>query len=249
MAIANQFQITDDYDLSSSDLVSYAIKQGWVPEGTKKINFRIVYGAANAYPGPKDKQVHKWPLYGSQIRQQRAMELLQSKMGNLTYKDFIRFQKDHYNKVKLEDGTVVNMHQVPYYSSNYKKIGQFVRAICHHDIKGKTVSSSVMISRPGMPNEFGTMWTQLGQPCQSIYVPFYAGITEVPDSFSGAKAGSKFYAIRDIAFGEYTKYEPVIKSVFDPAQKMSYYLDSVVRKEALKAFEKAYKLNPNMRLI
>ena len=121
MAIANQFQITDDYDLSSPDLVSYAIKQGWVPDGTKKINFRIVYGAANPYPGPKEKKIHKWPLYTSQVRQQRAMQLLRNKLGDLTYQDFIAFQKDHYNEVKLEDGTTVNMHQVPYYSSNYKK--------------------------------------------------------------------------------------------------------------------------------
>ncbi len=237
MAIANQFQITDDYDLSSPDLVSYAIKQGWVPEGTKKINFRIVYGAKNAYPGPNEKKVHKWPLYTSQIRQQRAMELLRSKLGDLTYQDFIRFQKDHYDEVPLEDGTIVNMHQVPYYSSDYKKIGQFVRAICHHDIRGKTVSSSVMISRPGMPNELGTMWTQLGQPCQSLYVPFYMGITNVPKEFSGADAGSKFYAIRDIAFGEYKKYEPVIREVFDPAQEESYALDKFVREEAFEALK------------
>ncbi len=237
MAIANQFQIADDYDLSSPDLVSYAIKQGWVPEGTKRINFRIVYGAKNAYPRPNEKKVHKWPLYTSQIRQQRAMELLRSKLGDLTYQDFIAFQKDHYDEVKLEDGRVVNMHQVPYYSSNYKKIGQFVRAICHHDIRGKTVSSSVMISRPGMPSELGTMWTQLGQPCQSLYVPFYMGITEVPEEFSGAKAASKFYAIRDIAFGEYKKYEPVIREVFDPAQEENYALDEFIRAQALDALK------------
>ncbi len=238
MAIANQFQITDDYDLSSPDLVSYAIKQGWVPEDTKRINFRIVYGAKNAYPGPKEKKVHKWPLYTSQIRQQRAMELLQSKMGDLTYQDFIAFQRDHYDEVPLEDGTIVNMHQVPYYSSNYKKIGQFVRAICHHDIRGKTVSSSVFISRPNTYLDLNTMWVQLGQPCQSIYVPFYMGNTEVPEEFSGAKAASKFYAIRDIAFGEYKKYEPAIREVFDPAERESFELDEFIREEAKKALEK-----------
>ena len=233
MAIANQFEITDDYDLASADLVSYAIEKGWVPKGTKKINFREVYGAKNAYPRPDEKKIHMWPHYTSQIRWERAMELLQSKMGELTCKDLIAFQKDHYDTVRLKNGEIVDMHQVPYYSSNYKKIGQFIRAICHHDIRGKTVSSSVMISRPNTPDELGTVWTQLGQPCQSIYIPFYMGNISVPEEFSGAKAASKFYAIRDIAFGEYKKYEPVIKSVFDPAQEMSFQLDEVIREEAL----------------
>jgi len=238
MAIANQFELTDNYDLSSENLVSYALEQGLIEEEVPKINFIEVYGARDLYPGPDDEKVQKWPIYTSQIRQERAIELLNGKIGELTEKDFILFLQDHYDNVKLEDGSIVNMNQIPFYSTNFESIGQsFVRAICHHDISGKTGSSSVIISRPGVPNELGTMWTSLGQPCQSIYVPFYVGVNSVPESFSNAQDLAKFYLIRDFAFGEYTKYQPAIKEVFDPGQKMNYFLEASVRQQVIEDFK------------
>lgn len=130
------------------------------------------------------------------------------------------------------------MHQIPYYSSNFDKIGQsFIRAICHHGIKDKTCSSSVMVSRPGTPNELGIMWTSLGQPCQSIYVPFYVGVNSIAEGFTNAKDVSKFYLIRDYAFGEYKKYQPIIRGVFDSGQKTSYFLEPLIRQQAIEDFE------------
>lgn len=238
MAIANQFQLTDDYDLASENLISYALEQGWIDKEVPKINFREVYGAKDLYPGPDDVKIQKWPIYTSQIRQERALELLKGKMGELTEMDLISFLQDHYDQVKLEDGTEVDMHQIPYYSSNFDKIGQsFIRAICHHDIKGKTCSSSVMVSRPETPNELGIMWTSLGQPCQSIYVPFYVGINSIAECFTNAKDVSKFYLIRDFAFGDYTKYQPAIRGVFDSGQMTNYFLESAIRKQAIEDFE------------
>lgn len=238
MAIANQFQLTDNYDLASKNLINYALEQGWIDKEAPKINFREVYGAEDLYPGPDEEKTQKWPIYTSQIRQERAMELLKGKMGDLTASDIISFLQDHYDQVKLEDGTEVDMHQIPYYSSDFDKIGQsFVRAICHHDIKGKTCSSSVMVSRPETPNELGIMWTSLGQPCQSIYVPFYVGINSIAEGFTNAKDVLKFYLIRDFAFGDYTKYQPVIRGVFDSGQMTNYFLEPVIRQQAIEDFE------------
>jgi|AntAceMinimDraft_9_1070365.scaffolds.fasta_scaffold10487_1 dipeptidase len=238
MAIANQFQLTDNYDLASKNLVSYALEQGWIDKEVPKINFREVYGAKDLYPGPDDKKAQKWPIYTSQIRQERAMELLNGKIGELTERDMISFLQDHYDKVKLENGTEVDMHQTPYYSSDFEKIGQpFIRAICHHGITGKTCSSSVMVSRPGIPNELGIMWASLGQPCQSIYVPFYVGVNSIAEGFTNAKDVSKFYLIRDFAFGEYKKYQSVIRRVFDSGQKANYFLEPLVRQKAIEDFE------------
>jgi len=63
MAIANQFQLTDNYDLASKNLVSYALEQGWIDKEVPKINFREVYGAKDLYPGPDDKKSSKNGLY------------------------------------------------------------------------------------------------------------------------------------------------------------------------------------------
>lgn len=239
MAIANQFQLTDNYDLASKNLINYALEQGWIDKEVPKINFREVYGAKDLYPGPDDEKIHKWPIYTSQIRQERAIELLNGKIGELTERDIISFLQDHYDKVKLENGTEVDMHQVPYYSSeNFGKIGQSsIRTICHHGLTGKTCSSSVMVSRPGTPNELGIMWTSLGQPCQSIYVPFYVGINSIAECFTDAEDVSKFYLIRDYAFGEYKKYQSAIKGIFGSGQKANYFLESIMRKEATEDFK------------
>ena len=49
-ARSNQYQIGDDYDLASPDLVSFAVEKGWVPAGTKRINFTKVYSTDELYP-------------------------------------------------------------------------------------------------------------------------------------------------------------------------------------------------------
>jgi dipeptidase len=237
MAIANQHQIADDYDLASNDLISYALKKGLIEDEVEKINFREVYGAKQHAPKPEEIKIRQWPLYKSQVRYDRAMELLNEKMGDLTLEDFMRILRDHYEEVTLENGKTVDMHQIPYYSSDYESIGQHVRALCHHDIRGNTCVSSIFIIRPNKPNELGVMWNALGQACQSIYVPIYVGTTYLPESFSGSEEAAIFYNIRDKAFGSYKNYQSVIREVFDPAEKMSIILDSSVREKASKELE------------
>ena len=94
-----------------------------------------------------------------------------------------------------------------------------------------------MVSRPGIPNELGIMWVAMGQPCQSIYVPFYIGINSIAEGFTDAKGLLDFYLIRDYAFGQYKKYEAVIRGVFDTGQITNYFLELLIRKEAIEDFE------------
>lgn len=239
MCVANQFQLTDNYDLASKNLVSHALENGWIDKEVPKIKFREVYGGKDVDPGPGVERVHEWPIYYSRVRQERGTELLKGKIGELTASDIISFMKDHYDKVKLKDGTEVNMHQLPFYSSDFEKIGQSssIRAICHHGLTNKTCSSSVMVSRPGVPNELGIIWNALGSPCQSIYVPFYVGINSIEESFTNIKGVSKFYLIRDFAFGEYKKYKPIIDEVFGSGQKTNYFLESKIRQQVIEDFK------------
>jgi len=224
-AVANQFQLTDNYDLASKDLVSYAEEKGWITgEDIKngKINFRKVYGAKKHYPSADEEKVHAWPLYTSQIRQARGIDLLRSINGDITYQNIINFQRDHYNTVKSDTGKTIEMEQIPFYSSKWKNKINYPRQICHHGIGGKTIASAVMVSKPDSFNELGTMWTQLGQPCESTYIPFFAGATSIPDSYSTAEAAVKFESIRVRAFGQYQVMHPVIRAVFDPFEERTF---------------------------
>lgn len=94
-----------------------------------------------------------------------------------------------------------------------------------------------MVSRPGIPNELGIMWVAMGQPCQSIYVPFYIGINSIAEGFTDAKGLLDFYLIRDYAFGQYKKYEAVIRGVFHAGQITNYFLEPLIRKEAIEYLE------------
>lgn len=85
-ARSNQLQIEDDYDMAADDLVSFAIEQGWVPEGTEKINFRKVYGTYDLYPSSNDNLAERpavEKLFNTQMRYDRAMELLKAQEGQL----------------------------------------------------------------------------------------------------------------------------------------------------------------------
>lgn len=120
-ARSNQYQIGDDYDLSSKDLVSFAIAQKWVKEGTQRINFRKVYGTLELYPDNNEnfaKRPAVEKLYNTEMRYQRAIEFLTKAKGKIDAGTLIPFTRDHYDTYKLPSGKVIDMHQVPFYSSD-----------------------------------------------------------------------------------------------------------------------------------
>lgn len=239
-ARSNQFQIGDDYDLCSKDLVSFAIEQKWVKPGTERINFRKVYGTLELYPENNDNfamrpAVEK--LYNTEMRYQRAMELLTKAKGSIDTGTLFTFTRDHYDTYKLPSGKVVDMHQVPFYSSDLvdwynrewkaewpKKdtieTSVYIRGACGHDLGwGATSSTGIMLSRPDVPNELGVMLHSYMQPCQSTFVPFYVGINKVDPRFSTAKAAYTFHNIAMRSFSYYKLYHEGIRAAFNPREQ------------------------------
>jgi len=236
-ARSNQYQIGDDYDLCSKDLVPFAIEQKWVKEGTQRINFRSVYGTLELYPESNDnfaKRPAVEKLYNTEMRYQRAMELLTKANGQIDAGTLIPFTRDHYDTYKLPSGKVIDMHQVPFYSSDVvdwynrewmaqwpKKdtieTSMYIRGVCGHDLGwGATSSTGMMISRPDVPNELGLMLHSYMQPCSSTYVPFYVGITKVDSRYSTPQAAYAFHDIAMRSFGYYKLYHEGIRAAFDP---------------------------------
>ncbi|PAB59596.1 C69 family dipeptidase [Anaeromicrobium sediminis] len=234
-ARSNQYQIEDDYDLCSADLISFAIEQGWVDEGTEKINFRKVYSCDVGYPDDNDlskrKNVEK--LYNTEMRYERAMELLKENEGNITYSMMMNGARDHYDTYTLPSGKVIELNQVPFYSTEYADwenkeflneapnsdetpAHMYVRGVCGHDIGwGRTIASAVLIARPNVPNELGLMLHALGTPCKSVYVPFYVGIDKVHPDFENPTAAVLFKAIDTRTFGFYNMYHDAMRKHFD----------------------------------
>ena len=234
-ARSNQYQIRDDYDLASPDLVSFAIEQGWVPEGTERIDFTSVYSTDELYPEDNelDKRKNVETLYNTEIRYQRAMELLKAKEGELTPDMFMAFARDHYDNYELPGGKIIEMNQTPFYSSEYagwddyewqtyapeQELVQqhmYIRSICDHGFSGSTASSAIMVARPDVPDELGLMLHAFMPPCHSTYVPFYVGITEVDHRYSSPEAAAAFQMIKARAQAQYTRYHDAIRKAFDP---------------------------------
>lgn len=232
-ARSNQYQIGDDYDLAAPDLVSFAIEQGWVPAGTERINFTKVYSTDQLYPEnnelEKRKNVEK--LYNTEVRYQRAMELLKAKEGALTPKDFMTFARDHYDTYTLPGGEKIEMKQTPFYSSDIMEWKEwlayepenrmtdkhmFIRSICHHGVGGSTAASAILMARPDVPNELGAMIHAFMPPCNSLYIPFYVGITDIDNRFKGPEAAAAFQMIKARSFTQYGRYHDVIRKAFDP---------------------------------
>ena len=81
---ANQPQINTEYELASTDLVSYAVAHRWHdPHSGRQFSFKEAYG----------KGLNK-PF--NTMREGRAQELLRAKMGSVTIQDVMAVLRDHY---------------------------------------------------------------------------------------------------------------------------------------------------------
>lgn len=241
-ARANQYQIEDDYDLCSADLVSFAIKQGWVDKNAKKINFKKVYNVLEGYPSDNDlsKRTPVEKMYTTEMRYQRALSIMKNNFGKITMDTMMTASRDHYDTYTLPSGKVVNTNQVPFYSTEYAqwedhefvkqfpkedvvKSNLYIRGVCSHDLGwGRTVSSGLLVARPNVPNELGLMLHSFSPPCNSVYVPFYVGIDKVHPDFETPKAATLFQQIDTRTFGFYSLYHDAIRSKFAPYENATF---------------------------
>ena len=239
-ARSNQYQIGDDYDLASKDLVSFAAAQKWVKGDAKKINFRSVYGTIEGYPENNDNFAQRpgvEKLYNTEMRYQRAMELLTGAQGKIDPQALMPMMRDHYDSYKLPSGKVIPMNQVPFYSSEYVdwlkrewiaewpkqdkiETSMYIRGVCGHDLGwGATCNTGILVARPDVPNELGVMYQSFMQPCTSTFVPFYAGIDKVDPRYETPQAASVFHSISMRAFSGYNLYHDGIRAAFADYEK------------------------------
>lgn len=241
-ARSNQYQIEDDYDLCSSDLVSFAVKQGWVKEGTKKLNFKKTYGSDILYPEDNDlsKRRVAEKMYTTEQRYQRALSIMKDNFGKITLDTMMTGSRDHYDTYTLPSGKVVKTNQIPFYSMDDPQyadwtnnefvintpkedkvpVNLYIRGLCSHDLGwGRTMSSAVLYARPNVPNELGLMLHSFAPPCNSAYVPFYVGASKVHPDFEGPEAAALFQQIDTRTFGFYKVYHDAIRAKIAPYEK------------------------------
>ena len=198
--IANCFRIgevdfSDQEDfLWSSNLVGYAVDKGWYdPTSGEPFNFAEAYGSPESLADPYNTVRH---------------EMVQQRLDTLdavTPKDLMDIMSWHFEGTEydLSDGYTTSPHTMP-----------GVRSICRNN----TQVSEVAQLRNWMPAEVGAVvWTSMRTPCSGVYVPWYMGISDVPEPYTTGtdevSEGSAWWAFRDLDVFVNSHYKGVIPTV------------------------------------
>jgi len=157
---ANYFRIGTEWDIGSSDLVDFAMEQGWYDPSSGPFNWTEVYGDLSGWGS--------W----NYLRHWRVKSLLEEYTEDgVSISEIMSILRDHYEGTPYDTTNMYEYgspHTTPY------------RTIC----RDYTVESFVAQSRNWMPSEIGgVMWIALSSPCSSVYVPWYMGILSVPQAY------------------------------------------------------------------
>lgn len=165
IAVANQYTIEQQFDLSSTNLIQNAIDQGWYNTKDQVFNFKEVYGDPNFLNEIYDTD-----------REDRVMELLNKKRGNITFQDMITVLRDRYNDSKKYTApTSFEPDRITCRNNGAK------RPICSNLCQ----SSFVAHLRPELPAEYGSVfWYTMATPAYGSYFPLYPLGENISRSFS-----------------------------------------------------------------
>jgi len=157
---ANYFRIGTEFDLSSPDVIDFAIEQGWHDPESGPFNWTDAYGDPRG-----------WGAW-NYLRHWRVESLLEEYAPDgISVPEVTSILRDHYEGTEY-DQTNGYDYGTPHDTS--------FRTVC----RDYTVESFVAQSRSRMPPEIGgVMWTALTSPCTSVYIPWYAGITSTPRAY------------------------------------------------------------------
>lgn len=172
VAIIPNYYVVDKVDLSdaenylgSSDLVEYAIQRGWYnPETDGEFSFRKAYGAPSTFASYRNTERHKAVLnYFNRVEFPYSEDTFPVAL-TLPYK---------VNVQNIMDA--LNNH------SEEREDGKHPANVCYET----TVLSAVFQLRNDRPLDKGClMWLAPTKPCVQAYVPWYLGMTKIPEGFS-----------------------------------------------------------------
>ncbi len=185
--IANTFSIreVDVNDrknfICSPGLIDYAVKRGWYKPGNgKKFDFALAYSPEKYHYHPSNTH-RQWNM-ARLLNKNFPITWKEAEKGimpvsvkpdhKLSLKDVMKIFRNHYEGTDLDksDGYRNSPHKTPY-------------TICNI----RSHKTTVIQERNWLPVEIGTViWRALDSPCISVFVPWYLGITRIPEAFHKA---------------------------------------------------------------
>ena len=155
-----------------------------------------VYATANFYQ-LADLRVYETEGSGFP-RQARAESLLEEHKGSITLPLMIRFTRDQ---------------QMPS-DRAFKNDGNIKGNICNEGYKSRTVSGLINVASKKCTNFISAAWYTLESPIASPYIPFYVGITEVPEEFGTTTAAETFAKLHLLLY-ENPEYRDLVLRVWE----------------------------------
>jgi len=185
--IANTFSIRkvdmndrENY-ICSPKLIEYAIERGWYDPATgERFDFAQAYAPARVHTSPSNTH-RQWNLarllnknfpISWQEAENGVLPVSVKPDRKLSVKDVMAILRNHYEGTSLDE------------SEGYAKSPHQTRStICNYG----THRATVVQQRHWLPVEIGMVtWRVLEPPCSSVFVPWYLGITRIPEIFHNA---------------------------------------------------------------
>jgi len=213
---------TENY-MGSADLIEFAVKNGlWDPTTGEPFCVAKAYG-----PPPSPRNYRRvWGI---------ARLFSPSANYDPEQKWYPYFMKPD-RKISVKD--VMIAHREFYadtpYDTRYNPAERGVGI-------SRTQEAHIIQVRGWLPVEIGgVMWVAMSAPRASIYVPFYAGITKVPytysigtDVYDNESAFWTFRTIANILFLDPVKYEPFIRNYLDQYENLTISIQPYIEQYAL----------------
>jgi dipeptidase len=158
LPISNRYNIGTKYDLSSADVIKYAVEQKWYDPGSGvPFSWKDVYGVPANQDSPRNIN-----------REDRIRKLLTAKWGSISIKDCFDLARDHYEGTEL-------------YSYPSHNAPAEIRPIC----SGNNLFGAVYQMRSWLPTKIGAlMWYRMAAACSGVYVPIYEATTRLPETYT-----------------------------------------------------------------
>jgi len=183
--VSNTFSIREvdlndrDNFIASPDLIDYAIERGWYdPEIDGDFDFAEAYATSDAHEANSNN--HRQWIMARVLNPGFPVSLEEAELGRMPVsvepaqkiglRDVMDILRNHYEGTKLDksEGHRYSPHHSPH-------------TICRYS----THKSTVVQQRSDMPTAIGTVvWRALGQPCQSVFVPWYLGTQSFPGVYT-----------------------------------------------------------------
>jgi dipeptidase len=267
--LANTFSIReinlDDTEnfICSPDIISYAIKREWYnPDKDGEFDFAKTY--ANEFYHTADWNTHRTWILAKLLQKNFPLTVEEAEAGlmpvsvkpdrKLSVKDMMEIFRNHYENTSL--CTYKNDDLSPHYVKN--------APLCN----ANTHKVNIIQQRNWMPVEIGTVnWRALSNPCQSVFVPWYLGINNVPEIYQNAwknpndsekglleyhfngpdwqiwdmdlhSASCVFRLLNDLGNSDYAQNQPLIRAKFNITEETALSKQEQIENNLLELYKK-----------